>query len=310
MATATFADERAEEEQAAGRPANYWLGEIDVARLKMDPDYQRSHETPAMLKRIAAYAANYDEIAAEVITASDRGAEGLFVISGGTRFLSARKAGRRTITAKVWTGIRAKESRAFLAIGYGTVRPGFKDFFRAELDTGDHIALAIVACARRAGVLIDLNTGGSHRSPDVVRAVGTLRSIYILGGDGLLDQTFRSLRTAWPDERGALSAPPLGGVAGFIYTYEKHPLYRFARIAAKLAEMPVSSFLRQAREFNPGARSSRDGEGSGLSFPGARRTVLAAYNVHLPLPSRLPEAAARDFKALSRGLNPWIEGAP
>lgn len=287
--------------------AKYWMDEVPVGRLKIDPDYQRRHESPRSRARIKAMAESWDERIAEAITVAVRD-DGWYVVNGGHRFLAARLAGVKTIKAVVWEGLsRQDEAWLYGEINTRTVRPTVHDLFRAKLARDDDAAVAISRIASGADVRLDLaNSGSNAKRPDVTRAIGALEIVYAVGGPVVLDQTLRTLREAWPFDSKALTAHPIFGVAGFIVTYRGHPQFEFARIARKLAERPAIAMIQRSKVLAlSGASGGRTHGSAVLHRSGPRRAVLEAYNQRLHNP--LPDATLSDLRSLGLGRNPWAD---
>lgn len=286
---------------------SYWMGEVAVSRLRLDPTYQRRHDRAASKNRIDRMAAAWDDGLAGTVIVSER-SDGWYVIDGGHRFLAARRAGIKVLRAIVWKGLtREGEARLYRRLNTGTVRPSAMDLFRSKLAEGDPAALSIQRVTTECDVRIDLADSGSlSKNPEVTRAIAALEVIHNQGGPQTLGQVLRTLREAWPDSGGALGAVPLFGVGSFIWTYQSHPRFNYPRVAVKLGERSLKTFLQAAHEmggFNPTGGGS--GTGRLIHKAGPRRAVLVAYNRKLRDP--LPDATMSDFKQLSLGRNPWTD---
>jgi hypothetical protein len=277
---------------------------LPTGRLKIDPSYQRALNE----QRVRRMATGWCALLAQTIDVSERGGE-WYVLDGQHRLAAARMAGVPELAATVYNDLTpSAEARLFVELNTLRSRPSAADIFRAQLQAGDQTALSVLRAAAEADVDIDINkvTGG-NKPPRATRSVGALLAVHAAGGETLVRETLSSLRAAWPEERKALEAVPIFGVASFIVTYRKHPRYEYGRIARKLGEVSASAFLRRVSALSEGQLGGSSGS-TVFQKAAPRKAVLEAFNRDLR-GERLPDATQSDFKRISLGDNPWTAKA-
>jgi hypothetical protein len=272
---------------------------LPTGQLKIDPAYQRELNS----HRVDRMAREWCGLLAQTIDVSKRDGS-FFVLDGQHRLAAARLAGVPELAATVYDDLTpAAEARLFVELNTLRVRPSAMDIFRARLHAGDEVAQSVLRAATASDVRIDIDRkSGGNRGSGVTRAIGALMATHAAGGESLVRETLTCLRTAWPEERQALEAVPIFGVASFILTYRDHPRYDFARLARKLGEVSTGVFLRRVSALSDGVSSSYTGAGFLKAAP--RRAVLEAFNRDLR-GQRLPDVTMSDYKRIALGQNPW-----
>lgn len=285
---------------------------IPTARLKVDPNYQRS--AVSSYRRIVAM--GWDPVLAGALSVADRNGRRngeMYVFDGQQRLLAARELGIREVLCVVLDeSTAAREALAFAEMnGPGRTSVTFVQRFHALLQGGDERAREIVAIAARCDVAITPVHGGGkqNKDPRLTRAVGALWTIYGDGGRqrlALLEKVLSTARRAWPDEPRALDGLILYGLAAFLYTYESHPRFSSRRLDDRLSVNPPERLIRRAKSISDSGFNTSGGS-TGMKFnkAGPRLAVLELYNQHLRNP--LPEATLVDFRKIATGHSPWSE---
>ena len=128
----------------------------EICDLKIDVAYQRAIDSPASQRLIKEMASAWDWGLCSVLTVSDRGDEGLFVVDGQHRLEAAKIRGDVShlpcITAKLAT--REDEAKLFVKVNTArkTVTP--LDRFNARCVAGDEHALHIQRLVHDAGLKV------------------------------------------------------------------------------------------------------------------------------------------------------------
>jgi hypothetical protein len=160
--------------------------------------------------------ADFDEWAIGVLLLSRRPDGTLVILDGQHRAAALRQVGvpgnAKVVPAFVYEGL-SQTQEAHLFVGHNTTRTvSAWDKFKAFRTAGDPETVAIDRLVRSHG----LQVASSSRDGQI-GAVSALRSIYRLGEPNgqILDQTIRSLYTAWQDISEAYGANIMKGVALF-----------------------------------------------------------------------------------------------
>ncbi|HXJ63281.1 MAG TPA: DUF6551 family protein [Actinomycetota bacterium] len=178
------------------------IEEVELSHLQIDSNYQRD-----VSERLvdAIVETGWDQVAAELVTVSDRGVRepggdvrgGLFIVNGQHRSKAAMKIG----LTKVWARVinlhddpdpKVVEARFRLRTN---VRLGDRPLerFKAQLCAGDESSTAIVKILSNFGAEINIVP-----SPDVgINCVSTIEALYRLDDGGLLRETLEVIRDAY-----------------------------------------------------------------------------------------------------------------
>jgi hypothetical protein len=280
---------------------------VRVADLRIDPTY---HDPARFSERRAKLmAANLNREALGIITVSHRGDGSLIIVDGQHRVAACRIAGEEYILAKVFYGLTVEEeARLFKDLG-DIVRLTSYAIYLSALQAHDPEAVAIFAICKHHGVTI-VGGAAAYTFPGRTRSVSMIARIH---SAGLLDKTLHVCRQAWPEDIHALDSIPLGGVASFIWGYERHPRFSTKRLTTKLAEESPQALIRKAKDFSrlgdaqnlkgstggkltPRATTGAHGIGS---LKAARRAVLLRYNSHLSEKLRLDDLTSSQIHRLA-----------
>lgn len=256
--------------------------EVMLTDLKVDRSYQRD---PSM--RIADdIAANWDEVASELILVSDRGPRpeegeiegGLFVVNGQHRTIAARKRGMERIWARV-IDMSDLPDPAAVEAGFRlktNVRLGDRPLerFKAQLRAGHEQSIAIVKLLARYGTHI--NTTPSQE--EGINSVTGIETLYALDGGGLLAETLEVIKEARGSVHGRNSSIYfIKGVAWFVLQHSDET--DRSRLVSRVATYSPDQVQQRAR-----AHMSVMG---GNQWQNYYRALVDFYNEKLPVKSRL-----------------------
>lgn len=198
------------------------IREVKLEDIRIDRSYQRD-PSQSLVEQIAA---DWDEVASELVLVSDRGPDrgdvegGLWLVNGQHRSLAARKRGHEAIWARVVDLSEAEDPAAVeanlrlkLNVKLGD-RP--LERFKAQVRAGDADSLNVVKILARYDTQINETMNMEHG----INAVSTVEAIYRADEGALFAETIETLRDVWPDLSGKkVSSAMMKGVAWFI---EKH----------------------------------------------------------------------------------------
>lgn len=233
--------------------ANSKIEEIKLASLRVDHSYQRDI-SETLVDEISE---NWDVVAAELITVSDRGPRtkddltdgGLFIVNGQHRSKAAQKRGQETIWARV---IDLKNPQKFP--DPGAIEAGFRlktnvklsdrplERFKAQLRAGNEESAKIVEILKKFGTEIN-----AVPTPEVgINCISTIETIYRYDDGGLLTDTLEVIRDTWKTVGGKnAQAALLKGISWFI---DKHSDDTDrTRLVSKMQAMGMGALESRAR---------------------------------------------------------------
>ena len=183
---------------AAGR-----LAEVPVARLRIDPAYQRrtSDRSRATIKRIAE-TFDWRRFGAVVVAEI---ADGFAVIDGQHRAIAAARRGVTHVPAVVVAGDVAAQADAFVGINSARTSVPTVDKFRARVAAGEADAIALAEMLAEIEVTYDLPPGRVPGPRETV-AISRLQKLVRQHGIGLVQTTIETLVKAFPDQANVLTA--------------------------------------------------------------------------------------------------------
>lgn len=271
------------------------IEEVDLALLKIDSNYQRDI-SEKLVDNICE--TGWDQVAAELITVSDRGKRpdggdvrgGLYIVNGQHRSKAAQKLGLTKVWARV-IDLRKDEEPAKMEARFRlrtNVRLGDRPLerFKAQLCAGDEASLAIVKILASYGAEINIVP-----TPDVgINAVSTIEALYRLDEGGLLRETLEVVRDAYGYVGGRnAGANQLKAICWFI---EKHADESDrTRLVSKLQTIGGTALETRARTTQLSM--------SGALWVNYYRAIVDLYNESLREKSRL-QWKLRGKSALSR----------
>jgi Family of unknown function (DUF6551) len=188
---------------------------VPVGDLEVDRTVQRSSVDFRKVERLKR---NWNPDAVGMIVVSQRNAVTKVVLDGQHRYLAYAQLtdNQGEMLAQVFTGLSLEqEAQLFLDTNYGN-QPTLLDKFRVRVVAKDDVAVAVNRMVRSYGWDIGNNTGDGN-----ISAVGALERIYKIGEalelePHLLQSTLMVLTHAWGQERGAVQAVILEGIAALI----------------------------------------------------------------------------------------------
>lgn len=273
------------------------IEEVPLGKLRVDYSYQRDPSE----NLVDDISNNWDAVAAELITVSDRGPRttdaevdgGLWIVNGQHRAKAAQKLGMEKIWARV-IDLRKQPDPAAIEAGFRlrtNKRLGDRPLerFKAQLRAQDEESIAIEKVLKRFDAEINVQP-----SPDTgINCVSTIESLYRLDNGGLLGETLEVFRDTWGYVGGKnAKADVLKGVCWFI---EKHADESDrGRLVTKLKSLGLASLEARARNH-----SLVMGGSLWVNF---YRAIVELYNEQLREKNRL-QIMLRGKSALGRGGN-------
>jgi hypothetical protein len=154
------------------KPEMDWL---PVARLSVDPRYQRAIETKRSRALIARLVEKFNWSAFQAIIATPNG-EAWLVIDGGHRVEAARLRGETHVPAViVQAPSLADQARIFVSTNQNRVAMHTMAIHHAKVAAGDEKALAVKALCDELGLTIPRNPqGAKYLKPGETMAIGSL----------------------------------------------------------------------------------------------------------------------------------------
>ena len=179
------------------------LAEVPVARLLIDPAYQRrtSERSRSTCRRIAE-GFDWRRFGAIVVAEVK---EGFAVIDGQHRAIAAARRGVARVPAVIVAGDVAQQADAFVGINSARTSVPTVDKFRARVAAGEEDAVALAGMLAEIGVAYDLPPGRVPGPRETV-AISRLQKLVRQHGIGLVQTTIETLVKAFPEERNVLTA--------------------------------------------------------------------------------------------------------
>lgn len=220
QATKPLAEQAIEEIHATSK-----IIEVEIAKLQVDPSYQRDF-SETLVDDIAQ---NFDLVAAELITVSDRGTRngdankvpgGLWIVNGQHRSKGARKKGNKKIWARVIDLCKEDDPAAVEARFRLRTNKRLSDRplerFKAQLRANDVESLDIVKILAEHGAQINV----APNPESGVNCVSTIEALYRLDDGSILGDTLQLIKDVYGDVDGRhANSSLLKGTCWFI---EKH----------------------------------------------------------------------------------------
>jgi len=214
------------------------LSRIPVGAIKIDSAYQREVSSEWVHRHLP-----FDARQAGAIVLSGR-AGGPYCIDGGHRLALARESGEQTINCFVIDGLSQRDE-ASLFTRYQRERRNLTSFalFRADKVALDADTMAMDRVVRAAG----FELGKSARTATTITAIDSVRYIQRTGGDQLLADTLKIIRTFWIGEEKATSGQVLKGIALFLQSSGDSPHFRQAVLDNYLKKTAPVKLLRESQ---------------------------------------------------------------
>lgn len=200
---------------AKGEPPSIEL--IPVAKLQIDPSYQRSIETTTSRKLIDAIAQGWDWRLCPPLLVSRR-ATGMFVIDGQHRTEAAKLRGDilwLPCCVSDYASV-AEEAEIFVAANRKRRAVSKGDTLRAARAAGDPAAVAIFEALEAAGLTLAPHNNNKALKPGEINCVVALIRCHDQYGDELLGAALRLMSIAFVDQVIGQAAPLLRGICGLL----------------------------------------------------------------------------------------------
>lgn len=200
---------------AKGEPPSIEL--IPVAKLQIDPSYQRSIDAKTSRKLIDAIAQGWDWRLCPPLLVSRR-ATGMFVIDGQHRTEAAKLRGDilwLPCCVSDYASV-AEEAEIFVAANRKRRAVSKGDTLRAARAAGDPAAVAIFDALEAAGLTLAPHNNNKALKPGEVNCVIALIRCHDQYGDELLGAALRLMAVAFVDQVISQAAPLLRGICALL----------------------------------------------------------------------------------------------
>lgn len=215
---------------------------VNPAEIVVDHRYQRD-EKQDLIQKIAA---GPNWAAFGVVTCFRRANGVLYAVDGQQRLkgvLSSETPPKRIPVIAYAVSTIEEEARIFGVINEYRKSLAPVERHTARVVAKDPSALAITRAVEKAGYSIGVYADNSR----TIGSVLSLNRIYdTLGEEGIV-QTLVAIREAWPDDKSALSAGIMKGVAEIIG--ESNGNYNRAKTVTAMSRTTPAKVLRKAEEF-------------------------------------------------------------
>lgn len=180
-------------------PTIEWLR---VDELLIDESYQRSIETTASEKLIAAIAREWDWDLVDVLKVSRRPDDRLYVVDGQhRRAAAARRPDIPQLPCVVKRcGGAEEEARLFIAANRGRKAMNRFDDYRAALGAGDHEAITIDRMVRAAALSMATHSGMRGVKPGELQILSPIKRALKAHGEDIAGRALILIGEAFPDE--------------------------------------------------------------------------------------------------------------
>lgn len=214
--------------------------EVTLKDIVLDEAYGRTPST----KAIERLANSWNREKAGVLYLSLRKGGIYACIDGWHRTLAGRKAGEKTLPAKVYIDLEiAEEAELYDAFNRMRLKPNPNETFKARLAYREPVAVEINYLVRSQGLDIALDRSGHNGT---IKGVASLESAHaILGETPFLDM-LGLLRDGLGREKGAFQGPAIHGMAHFL---KRYPEARHLRIVETLKAVGYRGLMASARSM-------------------------------------------------------------
>lgn len=188
--------------------------QIKVSDLMVDFTYQR-HPGNQKINKIVK---NFDSDLLGVIVCSMREDGKVAIIDGSHRYHALVKMNQMdlNINALVYFGLSLEnEAKIFALSNQEHTKPTTADIFKAGIVAGDEITIAINDIMKKNNLAVGVGPGDNK-----IRALSTLKRIYINAGGEVLDNTIRTIKTAYGNNSNVMRDQLLSAVAVIFHRYK------------------------------------------------------------------------------------------
>lgn len=214
--------------------------EVALKDIVLDESYGR---VPSA-KKIDDMANSWDGEAAGVLYLSLRKDGAYACVDGWHRVLAGRKAGVKTLPARVYIDkTLAEEAKLFDDMNRRRLKPNPNETFKARLAYREPVAVEINYLVRSQGLDIALDRSGHNGT---IKGVASLESAHaILGEKPFLDM-LGLLRDGLGRGQGAFQGPAIYGMAHFL---KRYPDVRHPRVVETLKAVGYRGLMASARSM-------------------------------------------------------------
>ena len=246
---------------------------IKVSDLMVDFAYQRQ----PLKAKIAKIAKSFDPDLLGVIICSMRENGEIAIIDGSHRYHALVKMGLDylNINALVYIGLSLEEEAKIFALSNQEhTKPSTVDIFKAGLCSGDKLTIAINDILVKNGFYVGVGPGNNK-----IRALVTLKRIYINAGADVLDQTIRVIKAAYGSNSDVMRDQLMSAVAVILHRYKKIDEQRLVYALIKFGN-PIS-LLANAKAMLPNNSNA-------ITYTSLPYLIVQKYNLKLKS-NRLPD---------------------
>jgi hypothetical protein len=189
------------------KEATKWIAFGD---LNVDPIYQRD----VVQARVDKLVRTWRDSDVGVITVSTRDGR-LWIVDGQHRYLAALELGKASelVLCRVHEGLSVEQEAELFASLNDQRAPTAYDRFKAGLVYGDRIAVGVEKATQHYGFVV-----ASSNAKGKISCVAKLMELQRREPE-VLDATLEVISNAWGDERAAVEAPIVGGVAEVLWRF-------------------------------------------------------------------------------------------
>jgi hypothetical protein len=208
---------------------------LPISALNGDPAYQRALNE----KRAQHIADNFDPFAFGLITVSQREDGTYWRIDGQHRLAALKRMGwdeKQQVQCVVFKGLSRQEEAAIFSKIDDYLNLRFNDHFRARVESGEQVAVAILHIITGAGFHIsEADTPGGLRAVQACEHVYTGRGTRLVGKShaGALKSTLEVIVAAWGHNPEGVLGPIIHGI-GRIFLRDDGAVDK-ANLSSKLA---------------------------------------------------------------------------
>jgi len=239
---------------------------IKVSELMVDFTYQRQ----PLKAKIAKIAKSFDPDLLGVIICSMRENGEIAIIDGSHRYHALVKMGLEylNINALVYIGLTLEEEAKIFALSNQEhTKPSTVDIFKAGLVSGDKLTISINDILVKNGYYVGVGPGANK-----IRALVTLKRIYVNAGPGILDKTIRIIKAAYGNNSDVMRDQLMSAVAVILHRYKNVDETRLINTLVKFGN-PVS-LLAQAKAMLPSNNNA-------ITYTSLPYLIVQKYNVKL-----------------------------
>lgn len=187
---------------------------VKLSDLMVDFSYQRH----PVNKKIDKIVKNFDLDLLGVIICSMREDGSVAVIDGSHRYHALIKMNLQDayVNALVYFGLSIKdEAKIFAISNQEHTKPTTADIFKAGIVAGDKITIEINNIMRQNNIIIGVGPGDNK-----IRALSTVKRIYVNAGGDVLDKTIKTIKAAYGNNSNVMRDQLLSAVAVIFYRYK------------------------------------------------------------------------------------------